>query len=256
MATAGAAGVITLTPVHTSAQDATPAVGANATTAMASDQAPVKFFSAAEGKAVDALVSRIMPGTADDPGAHEAGVVFYIDNALSGTNLGYYVKTYQQGPFLVTSDTPTTTEAASATDIYHTVPVGADQQSRYGYQSSLTPQDFYRRGLASVEAYAQSQFKNDFASLTPAQQDSIVTAMAADKATGFNGPGAKAFFTQLRNDTIEGMFSDPMYGGNRGMVGWKLIGYPAAQVRYTAEDIVNPNFKRDPMSLGEMINSH
>jgi len=77
--------------------------------------------------------------------------------------------------------------------------------------------------------------------------------MEADKATGFEGPGAKAFFTQLRNDTIEGMFSDPMYGGNRDLVGWKLIGYPGAQRFYTPDDIKNPNLQRDPQSLAELM---
>ena len=38
------------------------------------------------------------------------------------------------------------------------------------------------------------------------------------------------------------MFGDPMYGGNRDMVGWKLIGYPGAQRQYTPDDIKNPNF--------------
>lgn len=32
-------------------------------------------------------VSRILPGSPDDPGAHEAGVVFSIDRSLGGTNL-------------------------------------------------------------------------------------------------------------------------------------------------------------------------
>jgi gluconate 2-dehydrogenase gamma chain len=260
VATAGAASVITLTPIGALAQNATPAAspsaGMNMTVSEGAGDAAVKFFTVQEASLVDAIVSRIMPGDASDPGAHEAGVVFYIDNQLAGANLGYDLKTYQQGPFQVTSATPTSVEAASATDIYHTIPVAADQQSRYGYQSSLVPQDAYRRGIVAVDAYSQTKFQKAFVALTSDQQDSILTDMAADKATGFTTPSGKAFFAQLRNDTIEGMFSDPMYGGNRGMAGWKLIGYPAAQVRYTAEDIRNPNFKRDPMSLGEMINSH
>jgi gluconate 2-dehydrogenase gamma chain len=247
--------------VHSAfAQSATPAAGAtpampgmNMSGTAAGANAPVKFFTDAESKTVDAIVSRIMPGSADDPGAHEAGVVVYIDNKLHGTNLGYDLKTYQQGPFLVTSETPTTVEASSATDIYHTIPVGPDQQSRYGFQSTLGPQEVYRRGIGFVDAYAQSKFKKNFVDLTADQQDSILTDMAGGKATGFDSPDGKAFFTQLRNDTIEGMFSDPMYGGNQNMVGWKLIGYPGAQHRYTPDDMHNASFHRDPMSLAEMI---
>ena len=62
---------------------------------------PAAFFNIHEAATVDAIASRIMPGTADDPGAHEAGVVFYIDRTLGGTNLGYTRKTYTPGPFPV-----------------------------------------------------------------------------------------------------------------------------------------------------------
>jgi len=214
---------------------------------------PAAFFNLHESATVDAIASRILPGTADDPGAHEAGVVFYIDRNLGGTNLGYTLKTYTQGPFPVVSEQPVTVEAASQRDIYDYVTVAQEQISRYGYQSVLVPQEVYRRGLEFVDAYAQSQFQNNFVDLAPEQQDQILTDMEADKATGFEGPGAKAFFTQLRNDTIEGMFSDPMYGGNRDLVGWKLIGYPGAQRFYTPDDIKNPNLQRDPQSLAELM---
>src|SRR5206468_384234 len=127
------------------------------------------------------------------------------------------------------------------------------QLSRYGYQSVLTPQEIYRRGLGFVDTYVQSKFQKNFVEVPADQQDQILTDMEADKATGFDGPGAKAFFTQLRNDTIEGMFSDPSYGGNQNLVGWKLIGYPGAQRFYTAEDIKNTSFKRDPQSLAQLM---
>jgi gluconate 2-dehydrogenase gamma chain len=131
--------------------------------------------------------------------------------------------------------------------------VSAEQVARYGYQSVLTPQETYRRGLAFVDAFAQSQFEKNFVDLTAEQQDQILTGMDEDTATGFDGPSAKAFFTQLRNDTIEGMFSDPMHGGNHDLVGWKLIGYPGAQRFYTPDDIKNPTFARDPQSLAQLM---
>jgi gluconate 2-dehydrogenase gamma chain len=117
----------------------------------------------------------------------------------------------------------------------------------------LTPQEIYRSGLGFVDDYAQSKFKKDFIDLSTDQQDQILTDMEADEATGFEGPSAKAFFTQLRNDTIEGMFSDPMYGGNRDMVGWKLIGYPGAQRSYTPDDLKNTSFSREPQSLAQLM---
>ena len=253
VATIGAAVVI---DEQATAQDATPVAASTEHGAMpgtAAEARPIQFFNIHEAATVDAIVSRIMPGTDDDPGAHEAGVVVYIDQSLGGTNLGYTLKTYTQGPFLVVAEEPVTVEAASSRDIYDYVSVAADQTSRYGYQSVLTPQETYRRGLEFVDAYAQDQFEQNFVDLSAEQQDQILTDMEADTATGFEGPGAKAFFTQLRNDTIEGMFSDPMYGGNRGMAGWKLIAYPGAQRFYTPADIKNPDFAREPQSLAQLM---
>jgi gluconate 2-dehydrogenase gamma chain len=237
------------TPVPETAEGS---AGADEMAAMGVDR-PAQFFNIHEAETVDALVSRILPGSADDPGAHEAGVVFYIDDSLGGTNLGYTLKTYTQGPFPVVSEEPLTVEAASSRDIYDYVLVSQEQISRYGYQSVMTPQEIYRRGLESVDAYAQSQFEQDFVELSAEQQDQILTDMEADKATGFEGPSGRAFFTQLRNDTIEGMFSDPLYGGNLDMVGWKLIGYPGAQRNYTPEDMKNPDFQREPQSLAQLM---
>ena len=50
--------------------------------------------------------------------------------------------------------------------------------------------------------------------------------------------GAKAFFDLLRTHVIAGFFADPVHGGNRDMIGWKLIGFPGAQMSY-ANDILN-----------------
>lgn len=258
VASAGAAAVGTAAVFDgrsAAAQDASPvAAHDHATTpGTGSEERAIQFFNPHEAATVDALVSRILPGSPEDPGAHEAGVVFYIDRSLGGANLGYTRKTYLQGPFPVVSEEPVPVEASSRRDVYDFVPLAGEQITRYGFQSLLTPQEIYRRGIEFVDAYAQSQFQQDFVDLTPEQQDQILTAMDEGTVTGFEGPSGEAFFTQLRNDTIEGMFSDPMYGGNRGMVGWKLIGYPGAQRFYTPNDIKNPSFRRDPQSLAQLM---
>jgi hypothetical protein len=252
VASTGAATVGTMTGIDrhaAAAQEASPVPDH----VMDAENRAIRFFNFHEASTVDALVSRILPGSADDPGAHEAGVVYYIDAALSGTNEGLNLKTYMQGPFLVVSEEPTPVEAASTRDIYEVIQIPADQASRYGYQSVLTPQESYRRGLGFVDAYSQETFQQNFVDLSEEQQDEVLTAMDEDSATGFDGPSARAFFTRLRNDTIEGMFGDPMYGGNRDLVGWKLIGFPGAQRLYTPDDIKNPDFTRAPQSLAMMM---
>jgi hypothetical protein len=233
------------------AQDATPSASPAAEMA-GMEQPAVEFFNRTEALMVEALTARILPGTPDDPGAREAGVLYYIDNALHGSNEGYTVKTYTQGPYLIVSEEQAQVETTSRTDSYQVVPVTQDLVSRYGYQSVLTPQDIYRRGLKYVNAWAQKQFQADFVDLSEDQQDSVLQDMQDNKADTFDAPTGSAFFTVLRNHTIEGMFSDPLYGGNRGMVGWKLIGFPGARGYYTADEIGNASFTAEPMSLAEM----
>ena len=116
------------------------------------------------------------------------------------------------------------------------------------YRRDRNNDQLEERAVAGVTSHG-----GDFVGLTEEQQDGILTDMDEDTATGFEGPAAKAFFTQLRNDTIEGMFADPMYGGNRDLVGWKLIGYPGAQRYYSADDLKQPGTNRQPQSLAQLL---
>ena len=109
-------------------------------------------------------------------------------------------------------------------------------------------QDFYRRGLASLEAYCRKTYQAPFRRLTGAQQDEVVTALEAGKAGEFTWPSAAAFFGTLRTHTMEGMFADPVYGGNRNFAGWKLVGFPGRQIEFTAEDMASSGpFTRQPI---------
>jgi len=261
-ATAALGGVAAMPAARAMAQDATPSTSSGATPAAGmsgmygdpnDSNAPVSFFSMLEAQTVEALTARILPGTPDDPGAREAGVVYYIDRTLGGANLGFDLKTYTQGPFLAPEASTGSVEATSQNTIYDYVFVQNEQVPRYGYQSVITPQDLYRRGILAVNAYAMATYKKNVPELTEAQQDEVVTALQSGKATGFDTPSPADFFAQLRNDTIEGMFSDPMYGGNRGLVGWKLVGFPGAQRFYTSKTMADKNYKVVPQSLGQMM---
>jgi gluconate 2-dehydrogenase gamma chain len=78
-----------------------------------------------------------------------------------------------------------------------------------------------------------------------------MTALANDEMDPIGGLPSSEFFTMLRDHTIEGMFSDPVYRGNRDLVGWKLIGYPGAQRAYTPLDMQDEGYftKREPQSI-------
>ena len=76
----------------------------------------------------------------------------------------------------------------------------------------------------------------------------MIAALEQGKAPGFTWPTAQAFFNTVRTHTIEGMFADPVYGGNKDFAGWRLVGFPGAQPLYSARDLQNEEaFTREPI---------
>jgi gluconate 2-dehydrogenase gamma chain len=109
-------------------------------------------------------------------------------------------------------------------------------------------QDFYRRGFAQLDAYCGKAYGQSFVRLTAAQQDEVIGVLEAGKAAEFDWPTAQAFFNTVRTHTMEGMFADPIYGGNRDFAGWRLIGFPGGQPLFTPEDLESPQaFTREPI---------
>jgi gluconate 2-dehydrogenase gamma chain len=101
-----------------------------------------------------------------------------------------------------------------------------------GYQLRYTPREIYRLGIAAANFAAQQSQGKDFPQLPAADQDRFLAAMENGEAT-FAAVPATAFFGQLLTNTKEGYFADPLYGGNRGMVAWKWIGFPGARADFT-----------------------
>jgi gluconate 2-dehydrogenase gamma chain len=197
------------------------------------------YFNTFQAEIVNAAAGRLIPTDANGPGAIEAGVVFFIDQQLSAS-YGLVGRRYEHGPYAM----------------------GTSSQ---GDQSGMDMRDRYRLGIQGMEDYAQQLFQKGFAHLSAEQQDRILTDMQAGTPTTFDGNaiqaattqpagsgtealqqmtpgapgiGAQAFFNLLLSHTIAGFFADPIYSGNRDMVGWKLIGFPGAQITY-ANDILN-----------------
>jgi gluconate 2-dehydrogenase gamma chain len=109
-------------------------------------------------------------------------------------------------------------------------------------------QEFYRHGLYQLDAYCRKVHGQAFRQLPAARQDETIAALEEGKAEGFSWPTAKAFFDTLRTHTMEGMFADPIYGGNKDFAGWKLVGFPGAQPQFTARDIGSRQaFTREPI---------
>ncbi|PZR52958.1 hypothetical protein DNL40_09910 [Xylanimonas oleitrophica] len=230
-----------------------------------------RFLTEEEARTLEAAVARIAPGDEADPGAVQMGVATYIDGKLADHE-AFAEPTYHRGPFAEGYDTDPGEVPADA------VPVATDQLYRYGHQDRLTPQETYRRGLAALDRYAQTRFGTLFADLPTDRQDEILVVLddhlsrseqAEETSVGASGDSGGAveeaggqqivtppdvldqaedvfgdvhpgnFFATLRTDTIEGMFADPLYGGNVGMAGWALVGWPAAQRSYSPAEMLH-----------------
>ena len=89
-------------------------------------------------------------------------------------------------------------------------PFEEDAPAEFGNQGKAMPQQIYRQGLKELKG---------FDGLKPAEQDQKLKQIEAT-----------LFFSLLRRNTIEGMFCDPMHGGNIDMVGWQLIGFPGPRM--------------------------
>jgi gluconate 2-dehydrogenase gamma chain len=181
------------------------------------------FFTDAEAAALEAIVDRLIPADELSVGGKDAGCAVFIDRQLAGF-YGTYSRLYMQGPFKQ----------------------GTPEQ---GDQSPLVPQQRYRLGLAALEQYTQTEHKKSFKDLTGDQQDEILGGLQTGKIA-LNGIDSKLFFDIALKNTMEGFFADPIYGGNRNMVSWKMLGFPGARYDYR-EYIGKHNQKLDlePLSI-------
>jgi gluconate 2-dehydrogenase gamma chain len=173
------------------------------------------FFTASEAAMVGAMVDRLIPTDDLGAGAKDAGVTVFIDRQLTGP-YGGHDWLYMQGPF------------------------SASPLPSQGLQSPLTPRQQYRLGLAALAAYCATAFGGrSFAQLSADEQDKLLAGMEKGEVK-FTGFDSKMLFNVVHANTIEGYFADPIYGGNRDMVGWKLVGFPGA--RYDYRDVIDkPN---------------
>ena len=166
-----------------------------------------RFFGPDEAAFIEAACARIIPGDKADPGALEANVPIFIDRQLGG-KFGRGDHTYLQGPW----------------------PEGAKTQ---GYQTRYSPADLYRHGITATEAWCRRRYGKPFRELAPSQQDETLRALESGEAK-LDDVSPQTFFAMLLQNVQEGFWSDPIYGGNKDMAGWKLIGFPGAHYDYSA----------------------
>ena len=186
------------------------------------------FFNAEEAAFIEAAVARLIPADDKWPGALEAAVPNYIDKQLNGA-WGAGERLYRSGPWQA----------------------GTPSQ---GYQLPLTPAELYRTAIAAINT--ELKVKTPFAKMTAEEQDAYLHSLEAP-GKDLGGVPSSLFFATLWDSTVEGFFSDPVYGGNRDMMAWRMIGFPGAYASYY--DLVDHHgmtVTRAPTSLGEDVHGH
>jgi gluconate 2-dehydrogenase gamma chain len=96
----------------------------------------------------------------------------------------------------------------------------------------LPPAMRYRRSLASLDQHCRATLAGTiFARLSNDQQDALIAGLENGQVM-LEGVSGRGFFDLLLQNTQEGFFADPLYGGNRDMAAWKMIGFPGARYDY------------------------
>jgi len=161
-----------------------------------------QFFTLEEAREVEAIVERLIPADDLSVSGKEAGCAVFIDRQLAG-HYGRYERLYQHGPFVPGVEPP----------------------------SELVPAERYRVGLEQLGRHCQATFGKRFSELEGDQRDELLRKMESGDIA-FEGIGSKVFFEQILQNAMEGFFADPIYGGNRDMVSWKMLGFPGARYDY------------------------
>lgn len=183
------------------------------------------FMRSSDFEVLSSACERIYPKDESGEGAIGLGVPYFIDNQLAGA-YGFNAREYMQAPFMQ----------------------GKPEQ---GYQSPMYRRDIFLYGVRGLEARAIQKYKNGFALLDEAKQDEILREFESGKAK-VDGIDTKYFFTLLRDMTLAGVLSDPIYQGNHNKEGWKMMQYPGAQMVYSDKIESDEFFEIEPISLAEM----
>jgi gluconate 2-dehydrogenase gamma chain len=204
---AGLAGAASLTSLSIAAETASPA----AAPAAKPEPPPSTYLSLGPDEAafIEALVNVLCPADEFSPNGVDCGLAIYIDRQLAGP-YGQGDRRYLRGPFK------------------HGKP-------ELGPQLPLTPEQFCKAGVAAINMACMRDRGTTFDQLPPVAADALLKDIAAGRMTDARLPLASWFNEIIYPLFTEACFADPMYGGNRDAVFWKMIGYPGLPATHSVD---------------------
>jgi gluconate 2-dehydrogenase gamma chain len=227
-AVGGAVAAVTTLPRTVVAQPNAPTPASASVPGQTGASAAYLYLNSDEAAFVEALVDHMVPADEFSPRGTDLGLNVYIDRALAG-GWGKGDRLYMQGPWKQ----------------------GAPSQ---GYQLPLTPAELYRTGIAAANAACVAKYAKAFDKISAEQREQFLLDLQAGNVTFDNGPPARVFFSVLYQNVVEGMFADPIYGGNRNKAGWKMIGFPGViAVHYqNIEKFRDKKYSVEPVGIADM----
>jgi gluconate 2-dehydrogenase gamma chain len=209
------------------AQNAAPAaVSGHSASSQTQPEPPLQYLNEDQHAFVVAAVDTLIPADELSPSGTDCGCAAYIDRQLASA-WGGGAKMYRGGPYFT----------------------GKAEQ---GYQLPLTPAEFFVAGIAAAKEWTRKIYGTDFERLEQNKRVEALKAMQEGKAE-FDNFSSHAFFARLYAMTMEGFFADPIYGGNRNMVSWRMLGYPGLPATYARliDQYRDKRYTVEPQSIAD-----
>jgi gluconate 2-dehydrogenase gamma chain len=222
-AVVGTAAAVGIPPVT-----ATPAVPPAQQPSAAPTPDGYTFLNAPEAAFIEAFVNVIVPADELTPSGTALGLATFIDRQLAGA-WGKGDRLYRQGPW-------------------------KEGSPGQGYQLPLTPAAFFRVGIDAVNRHCKGANGKEFDRLTDVDKQKVLEDLESGKIT-LDHVSGQQFFEVAYQATMEGLFADPIYGGNRDKAAWKMIGYPGV-IAVHATNITtyrNKLYVVKPVSIADLM---
>jgi gluconate 2-dehydrogenase gamma chain len=170
---------------------------------------PYQSLSPDEASFVEALVNVMCPADEYSPNGVDCGLATYIDRQLAGPH-GKGAGRYQRGPF-------------------------RSGKPEHGLQLPLTPEEFCKAGIAAADAACFRERGKTFSELARAEADAFIKAIHEGRVKSDGIALAQWFNEGVYPLFVEACFADPMYGGNRNAVFWRMLGFPGLPATHTLD---------------------